>query len=157
MREFVTFRLLDFPARIDCARTKLRRKSIAYMPGGNMLVRTVRKPGDPGTLKLVAQYGDRLLNVRYRYDPVKNKRYKTIELIVAEEHWQPPAQPHEDITPPAPEPRYTPRVPIRIQYFEKDLQQKIKAIGGIWNPGEKIWYAPEEHVQRIGLEDRIVR
>lgn len=122
-----------------------------------MLVRTVRKPGDPGTLKLVAKYGDRLLNVRYRYDPAKGKRYKTVELIVAEEDWQPPAEPRDDITPPVPAPGYTPRVPLRIHYSEKELQQKVKAIGGIWNAAEKLWYAPEAYVQRIGLEGRIVR
>ncbi len=95
-----------------------------------MHVRTVRKPGDPGTLKLVAKYGDRLVNVRYREDPAKGKRYKTVELIVAQEDWQPPAQTNDEIAPPTPEPRTTPRVPPRIQYFEKDLQQQVKAIGG---------------------------
>ncbi len=126
-----------------------------------MHVRTVRKPGDPGTHKLVAKYGDRLVNVRYREDPAKGKRYKTVELIVAQEDWQPPAQTNKqtnnEIEPPTPQPRTTPRVPLRIQYFEKELQQQVKAIGGIWNAGEKLWYAPEAHVQRIGLENRIVR
>ena len=49
-----------------------------------MRVGTVRKPGDTGTEKLVAKYGDRLVAVRYRYSHAKRKRYKTVELIVAE-------------------------------------------------------------------------
>jgi hypothetical protein len=122
-----------------------------------MHVRTVRKPGDPGTLKLVAKYGDRLLNVRYRYDPAKGKRYKTVELIVAEEDWQPPEETNAVIAPSTSEPRTTPHVPLRIQYFEKDLRQQIQAIGGFWNAGEKRWYAPEAYIQRIGLENRIIR
>ena len=79
-----------------------------------MPVRTVRKPGDPGTLKLVAKYGDRLVNMRYCYDPAKGKRYKTVELIVAQEDWQPPAQTNDEIAPPTSQPRTTPRVRRKI-------------------------------------------
>lgn len=124
-----------------------------------MLIRTVRKPGDPGTLKLMERYGDRLVTVRYRYDPVRSKRYKTVELIVEEEDWVPVPHPEpatEPVPPQAPS-RYTPRVPVRIRYDEKDLQRAIKAIGGNWDPGKKLWYAPEEYIQRIGLAGRIVR
>ena len=49
-----------------------------------MEIRTVRKPGERGTQRLVAEYGERLVCVRYRYDLARNKRYKTVELIVAE-------------------------------------------------------------------------
>ena len=58
-----------------------------------MEIRTVRKPGERGTQKLVAQYGPRLVCIRYRYDQAKKKRYKTIELIVAQGDWSPP-EPH---------------------------------------------------------------
>lgn len=40
------------------------------------------KPGDKGTRRLVAEYGERLLRVRYRYDEERGKRLKTVELIV---------------------------------------------------------------------------
>ena len=122
-----------------------------------MLIRTVRKPGEPGTRKLVARYGERLVSVRYRYDPARGKRYKTVELIVAEEDWRPPAEPKTEAAAPAPKPRTTPRVPVRIQYFEKDLQRRIRAAGGLWDPRRKLWYAPEEYVKRLGLGNRIVR
>lgn len=121
-----------------------------------MLIRTVRKPGEPGTQKLVSKYGDRLVSVRYRYDPTKGKRYKTVELIIAEEDWRPP----ETIVPeetPKPQRPTTPIVPIRIHYTERDLQRQLKAIGGTWDPGKKLWYAPEEYIRRIGLSKRIVR
>ena len=122
-----------------------------------MLIRTVRKPGDPGTRKLHAKYGDRLVNVRYRYDAAKRKRYKTVELIVAEEDWTPAPLPITEPAQPPLKPRYTPRVPVRINYYEKDLQRQIKAIGGNWDRAKKLWYAPEEYVNRIGLAKRIVR
>ena len=120
-----------------------------------MLIRTVRKPGEAGTQKLVARYGDRLVSVRYRYDPAKGKRYKTVELIVAEEDWRPPPEPVVDAEP-APRPRVS-RVPVRIRYNEKDLQRQIRSIGGLWDPRRKLWYAPAEDVKRLGLNDRIVR
>ena len=47
------------------------------------------KPGDKGTKRLVAEYGERLLCVRYRYDKERGKRLKTVELIVEEVDWQP--------------------------------------------------------------------
>ena len=122
-----------------------------------MLIRTVRRPGDPGTQKLLAKYGDRLISLRYRYDPAKGKRYKTVELIVAEEDWTPPPEPRVEQTQPPPKPHYTPCVPVRIHYYEKDLQRQIKAIGGNWDRQRKLWYAPEEYVKKIGLANRIVR
>ena len=121
-----------------------------------MQVRTVRKPGEPGTQRLVAKFGDRLVSVRYRYDPQKGKRYKTVELIIAEEDWQPPKPAVLDRAPEPARPT-TPMVPLRIHYTEKDLQRKIKAIGGTWDARKKLWYAPEEYVRRIGLTKRVVR
>src|SRR3990167_7220516 len=54
------------------------------------LVRLHLKPGQKGTKQLLAQYGDRLICVRYRYDAQRKKRFKTVELLVAERDWQPP-------------------------------------------------------------------
>ncbi len=122
-----------------------------------MQVRTVRKPGERGTQRLVDQYGERLVRVRYRYDPQKLKRYKTVELIIAEESWIPEPAARVDDAPSAVKHRYTPRVPVRIRYHEKELRRQIKAIGGTWEPAKKLWYAPEEYVRKIGLDKRIVR
>ena len=121
-----------------------------------MHVRTVRKPGEPGTQRLVAKFGDRLVSVRYRYDAQKRKRFKTVELIIAEEDWEPPPQ-HDEIPDAQPVQRHTPMVAVRIHFEEKELQRQIKAIGGTWDAGKKLWFAPEEYVKRIGLYKRIVR
>ena len=53
-------------------------------------VRLHLKPGQKGTKQLLAQYGDRLICVRYRYDAQRKKRFKTVELLVAERDWEPP-------------------------------------------------------------------
>jgi len=121
-----------------------------------MQIRTVRKPGEKGTQALVKKFGQRLVCVRYRYDEKLGKRYKTVELIVAEEDWRPAESAILHNSPPL-ERETTPIVPLRIHYTERDLQRQIKAIGGTWNPGKKLWYAPEEYIKRLGLTKRIVR
>ena len=57
----------------------------------NTRIRLTLQPGQDGAKGLQAEYGDRLVCVRYRYDAQKQRRYKTVELVVAEEHWAPPA------------------------------------------------------------------
>lgn len=54
-----------------------------------MRTRLKLKPGQRGTKKLQALYGDRLVCVRYRYDAEQGRRLKTIELIVEEKEWSP--------------------------------------------------------------------
>jgi hypothetical protein len=36
----------------------------------------------PGTKKLVARFGERLVCVRYLYDPQTRRRLKTVELVI---------------------------------------------------------------------------
>jgi hypothetical protein len=48
-------------------------------------VRTTLAPGQNGTKRLLRQYGDQLVCVRYRYDKLRGKRLKTIELIIDEQ------------------------------------------------------------------------
>ncbi len=54
-----------------------------------MRTRLKLRPGQRGTKKLLAQYGDQLVCVRYRYDEATHKRYKTVELIVEVVDWHP--------------------------------------------------------------------
>ena len=124
-----------------------------------MEIRTVRKSGERGTQRLIAEYGERLVCVRYRYDLARNKRYKTVELIVAEDDWRASApHPQEDRTRrPAPKRYYTRRVGIRIEYQEAELRRQIKAAGGMWDPSERLWFVPEEEVRRLGLVQRVTK
>jgi len=87
-----------------------------------MLVRTIRKPGEAGTHKLLARYGDRLICVRYRYDPIRRKRFKTAEIIVAEEDWLPEPGAGNEAQPV--QPAQPQRVGVRIAYHERELRQK---------------------------------
>jgi len=54
-----------------------------------MQVKATLAPGQNGTRQLVQQYGNQLVCVRYRYDKTRQKRIKTIALIVDEQGWIP--------------------------------------------------------------------
>ena len=111
-----------------------------------MRVRLRLKPGQKGTRQLLAQYGDRLVCVRYRYDPARRKRFKTIELLVAECDW----------VPPRPAPPADRLVPVRVAFAELAVRQQVNQAGGAWNPDRKVWELRYDRAIALGLEDRIV-
>jgi hypothetical protein len=111
-----------------------------------MRTRLHLKPGQKGTKQLLAQYGDRLVCVRYRYDAQRKKRCKTVELIVAERDWNPPA------------PRFTADtlVGVRIGFAEVEMRDRVKQVGGKWNRRRKVWDMRYDQVVALKLEARIV-
>jgi len=121
-----------------------------------MTVRAIFKPGQKGTRKLVDEYGEQLVAVRYRYNENVNKRYKTIELIIDEKEWQvidpegkmPDPEQFSEIK--------ASQVKIRIGWQEHELRDQIKSIGGIWSEKDHLWYVNDFAIRGIGLSDRIV-
>ena len=111
----------------------------------SMRTRLHLKPGQRGTKQLLAQYGDRLVCVRYRYDAQRKKRFKTVELIVAERDWDPPATRLADDAP----------VAVRVDFAEVELRQRVKQAGGRWNPDRRVWELPYAQVAALKLEARI--
>ena len=111
-----------------------------------MRARAKRLPGQPGTKALLTIYGDRLVCVRYRYDRIQGKRYKTVEIIVDEAPWRPPAQT------PAPETI----VYLQVAWGERAIAQQIKAAGGQWHRGYKLWAIRCDHAQPLDLLERMV-
>jgi len=111
-----------------------------------MRTRLHLKPGQKGTKQLHAQYGDRLVCVRYRYDTQRKKRFKTVELIAAERDWDPPA------------PRFTADtlVGVRIGFAEVEMRDRVKQVGGKWNRRRKVWDMRYDQVVALKLEARIV-
>jgi hypothetical protein len=109
-----------------------------------MRTRLKLKPGQRGTKRLLAEYGERLLCVRYRYDEATRKRYKTIELIVDIVDWEPKTRPDTIVG-------------ISVEYREADIRQRVKQAGGKWNPVARQWRIRYATAVALGLEDRIVR
>ena len=97
------------------------------------LVRLLQ-PGEEGTEELVEKYGDALVCVRL----------KTVELVIEEKQWQPPFRWRDsDI------------VPVAVCYAEKPLREKLKALGGRWEPENKHWQLPYGLIRGTELEARI--
>lgn len=110
-----------------------------------MLINKKLNPGQPGTKRLVSQYGARLMCVRYRYDAVQGKRFKTVELIIEESSWQPPARPFQDDE----------IVSIRVELKEVHWRNRVKMAGGKWNPNLKLWEISYGQAPKLGLTERI--
>jgi len=111
-----------------------------------MRTRLRLKPGQKGTKQLAAQDGDRLVCVRYRYDAQREKRFKTVELIVAEGAWQPLAPRFADGA----------MVAVRVGLAERKRQQQVKQGGGKWNRRCQVWEMRYDQVVALKLEARIV-
>jgi hypothetical protein len=94
----------------------------------NTRIRSTLHPGQKGAKQLHAQYGDRLVCVRYRYDAQRKKRYKTVELIVAEGVWRPRRSP-------AP----TRLVGVRVPVSDAALRRRVKSAGGRWDARRRVW------------------
>ncbi|MEJ1336171.1 MAG: hypothetical protein RPU37_08980 [Candidatus Sedimenticola sp. (ex Thyasira tokunagai)] len=110
-----------------------------------MGIRTTLTPGQYGTKQLLKEYGDQLVCVRYRYDKKRNRRYKTIELIVDEQEWI------EGVSIPMDR-----RVHVRVDYGETELRQRVKAAGGFWDAKEKAWVLSYKTVLQMELDERMV-
>ena len=79
---------------------------------------------------LSIKYGDRLLCVRYKYDPQKGRRYTTVELIeeVMDRHSHTHAvrAQQAEVLPQ--------RLGVKVEYWEEEIREKVKMVGGIWMP-----------------------
>ncbi len=111
-----------------------------------MKTRLTLQPGQDGTRKLVEKYGDRLLYVRYRYDPERKRRVKTVELVEEEMPWLPEYGRLSRKT----------ILGIRVTAAESSLQRQVRQAGGRWDAGQKVWYLAYEQIKELDLEDRIL-
>jgi hypothetical protein len=84
--------------------------------------------------------------VRYRYDERQRKRFKTVELIVEEKAWDPPAPPAEKEK----------LVGVRIAVAEVELRERVKQAGGWWDAQRRVWELQYERAVTLGLAGRIV-
>jgi hypothetical protein len=102
------------------------------------------KPGQNGTKRLLEQYGERLLCVRYRYDETRKARFKTVELIVEERPWEPPFRFRDgDLA------------PVAVKFDETDLRERLRKARAKWDPEAKVWMVPYGKIRGTVLETRI--
>jgi len=102
------------------------------------------KSGDKGTRRLVAEYGERLVRVRYRYDKERGKRLKTVGLIVEEVDWRPAMRLKPDTV-----------VGVRVRWREAELAGRVRLAGGKWNRERRLWELRYDRAVELELQDRI--
>ena len=115
-----------------------------------MQARLKLKPGQNGTKKLLARFGERLFCVRYRYDEARRQRFTTVELIVAQAPWIPRRRPRQ--APRSPEDM----VYVRVAYNDSALRARLKTLGALWRPRHKLWELPWGAARALGIEHRVV-
>ena len=123
-----------------------------------MEARATLRPGQQGTTKRVARFGERPIFARCRYDTERNKRFTTVEPIVDEtgripsianqtstitQTENPTATPIETpATAPTDrgdEPSWKAHelVALRVGFEKAGLRQKVKPAGAKWNPWQR--------------------
>ena len=100
------------------------------------------QPGDMGTKRLLEQYGEQLVCVRYRVNRLAEKRFTTVELIIDEKDYV-------SLKP-------TVKVWVKINFNETDIRQQAKASGAKWLTKEKAWEMDYETAQKLRLKKRII-
>lgn len=148
-------RALQAPG-LRCALYRLRRstpttRSRSSLCSAIACLRVTLKPGSKGTKKLVTQFGERLVCVRYRYDAVAHVRYNPVKLVVEQLPWNPAQRVRRQ----GARPRRPPvLVGFRVHFHEKQLRKRVKDAGGRWLPHERLWVVPNGVARRLGLADR---
>ena len=102
------------------------------------------KPGQKGTKRLVEQYGDALLCVRYRYDEKRGIRLKTIEIVVEERPCIPTRFKDGDI------------VSVSVHFDELELREQLRMLRARWDSQAKLWFVPYRLIRGTPLEERII-
>lgn len=98
-------------------------------------------PGDNGTKRWLAQYGDSIVCVRYRQDG--KKRYTTVELVVDEQTLLNPPRKEREI------------IAVAIDCKEQTLRLQARQSGATWDGERRLCLMPRATAKRLGLEDRI--
>jgi len=101
------------------------------------------KPGQNGTKRLMADYGEKLLCVRYRYDEVRGVKLKTVEIIVDEKPARPLHFKDNDL------------VPVHVAYGETELRQQLRTLQARWDAEKKLWYVRFGLIRGTALEERL--
>ena len=112
-----------------------------------METRLTRRPGQAGTKKYLQRCGERLVCVRYLYDADNGRRHKTVELIVETVPWRPNAR--------RPRRGEEEMIAVRIGYGETDLRERVKRLGAIWRPAQKVWEMRWLDARRLGIAGRV--
>src|SRR5581483_1563300 len=105
-----------------------------------------RRAGQPGTKKLLREYGAGLICVRYRYDEERRQRLKTVELVVERVAWQRRGRKDDAAT-----------VRFRLAEGESLLRRAVLLAGGRWDEATDTWSLPRQTAAALGLTSRFCK
>jgi hypothetical protein len=108
-------------------------------------------PGARGTRRYQNKYAERLVCVRYRKDPARQRRLTTVELIVDEGPLISRRRVEKELNP-----HPNRHILVKISYREEELRQRAKQAGGKWLPEKRLWQLPYHKAIALGLRSRIV-
>ncbi len=111
--------------------------------------RMTRRPGASGTKKLVREYGERLVAVRYRYDEERCERMKTVELAVETVPWRPEGRQEPS--------RRETVVRVRLRPGEDLLRRALLLAQCRYDAETGTWSVASEIARSLGLADRTER
>jgi hypothetical protein len=111
-------------------------------------MKTLRKivQGQYGAKKLVEQYGENFVSVRYKYDEELQIAIKTVEIIVEKRPWHKNAK----------------KIPmnklmrVKLDYSDEKLRKQVMAAGGKWINSEKLWKLSYKQALALGIMDKVV-
>jgi hypothetical protein len=118
-----------------------------------VIIKKIERPQDKESSKLFNRHGEKLLCVRLHNDLEKMMRSRTAELVVDEAPFHQTTSGQDYSSPPP----ATPYVGVVVDMQETDIAESLEAMGGFWSAGDRLWYAPEHYVRRLGLRSRIVK
>ncbi len=110
------------------------------------------RPGEKGTQRLLREWGEHLVMVRYREDEAKTRRYTTIEIVV-DERKRPEPQINQRA---ALAQRNKQLVGLRVHYADSATQKRLRQAKAYWHRGVKLWLCRYDTAVALGLRDRIV-
>ena len=125
-----------------------------------MEVRKTLRAGEKGTKRWQAEYKEKLLNVRYRYDDGSRMRYTTVEIIVEEKpyvHSYVNGMVKASKKVATKEESKVEFAYIKIAYQELKERQQVKAAGGFWEKEKRLWKIDKRKVKELGIESRVIK
>ena len=115
------------------------------------VIRTIT-PGKKGSIRFLKEWGDQLINVRYRKDIKNNQMLTTIEIVVDKRPIPKLSTQNQGYI----AQRNQQPVAIRINYQEEALRAQIKQAGAVWSKQLKLWITTRNNVIKLGLIERII-
>ena len=105
--------------------------------------RVIKKldPQAPGARRWAASCGEQRVCVRYRVDPLCQRRLNTMEMVVDEA----PTLNSVCVC-----------VGVRVALGEKELGRTVRTAGGTCDPAAQVWMMTLGQAKSLGLADRIV-